>query len=132
MSPSFTVDRPFHVSTGRRSRKEVRGGEASPAPPSGRIPRISRLMALAIRFDGLLTDGVIADRAELARVGQVSRARISQIMCLLDLAPDIQETLLFLPRVECGREPIQLRHVLPVAGVLDWGEQRRLWRKIES
>ena len=63
----------------------------------GCIPRIARLMALAIRFEGLLRDETIRDYAELARLGRVTRARMTQIMKLLDLAPDIQEQILFLP-----------------------------------
>ncbi len=44
-------------------------------------------MALAIRFDGLMRQGVVKDQAELARLGHVSRARLTQIMNLLCLAP---------------------------------------------
>ena len=68
--------------------------------PGRSIPRIARLMALAIRFEGLLRDQTIRDYAELARLGRVSRARMTQIMKLLDLAPDIQEQILFLPLVQ--------------------------------
>jgi hypothetical protein len=84
-------------------------------------------MALAIRFEQLLREGVVADYAALARLGHVSRARVTQIMNLLCLAPDLQETLLFLPRTERGRDPIVLRDLQPMAAVLDWREQRRLW-----
>jgi hypothetical protein len=44
-----------------------------------------------------LRDETIRDYAELARLGRVTRARMTQIMKLLDLAPDIQEQILFLP-----------------------------------
>jgi hypothetical protein len=84
-------------------------------------------MALAIRFEQLLREGVVADYAALARLGHVSRARVTQIMNLLCLAPDLQEALLFLPRTERGRDPIILRNLQPIAAVLDWREQRRLW-----
>jgi hypothetical protein len=84
-------------------------------------------MALAIRFDGLIRTGVVTDYAELASLGHVTRARITQIMNLLMLAPDIQEAILFLPRVERGRDPILLRQLQPVALVPDWRKQRRLW-----
>ena len=57
------------------------------------IPRIARLMALAIRFEGQLRNQTIRDYAELARLGRVSRARMTQIMRLLNLAPDIQEQI---------------------------------------
>lgn len=53
-------------------------------------------MALAIHFDGLIRQGLVKDYADLARLGGVSRARITQIMNLLNLPPTEQEELLFL------------------------------------
>ena len=90
------------------------------------IPRIARLMALAIRFEGLLREETIRDYAELARLGRVTRARMTQIMKLLDLAPDIQEQILFLPPIKSLNE----RNLRPVVRQIDWGEQRRLFQKI--
>jgi hypothetical protein len=84
-------------------------------------------MALAIRFEQLLRQRVVADYAALARLGHVSRARVTQIMNLLCLAPDLQEALLLLPCSQRGRDPIILRDLQPIAAVLDWREQRRLW-----
>jgi hypothetical protein len=101
-----------------------------PTREPGRIPRVARLMALAMRFKLYLQDGVVADQAELAELGQVTRARISQIMNLLNLAPDIQEALLFLPRTVRGRDPIILRDLLPIASLMDWRKQRPLWRQL--
>lgn len=116
---------------GRGSRKELRPGEEPPRPAkSVRVPRLARLMALAIRFDRLLRDGVVASYTELAALGHVTRPRISQIMNLLQLAPDIQEEILFLPRTEHGRDPMQLRQLQPIAAVLDWRKQRHLWRQL--
>jgi hypothetical protein len=74
--------------------------------------------------------GVVKDYAEAARLGHVTRARISQIMSLLYLAPDIQEAILFLPRVERGGDPVVLHELLPIAGAVDWAKQRRLWRRL--
>ena len=65
--------------------------------------------------------------AELAQLGQVTPARISQVLALLGLAPDIQEALLFLPRTVRGRDPLQMYDLLPLTTVLDWKVQRRLW-----
>jgi hypothetical protein len=65
--------------------------------PQGRAPRIARLLALAHKLDGLVQAGTVRDYAELARLGHVSAARVSQIMILLHLAPAIQEYILFLP-----------------------------------
>jgi hypothetical protein len=75
-------------------------------------------MALAIRFEQLIRAGEIADYAELAHLGHVTRARITQIMNLRLLAPDLQEELLFLPRIEGGREAIHLRQLQPITALL--------------
>lgn len=90
------------------------------------IPRIARLMALAIRFEELLHKETIRDYAELARLGRVTRARMTQIMKLLDLAPDIQEQILFLPNIQGLNE----RNLRPIAGQTGWDEQRRMFQKI--
>jgi hypothetical protein len=62
----------------------------------------------------------------------VTHARISQIMNLLYLAPDIQEHILFLPRTTGGRDPIHLRQLQPIAAALDWRKQRRLWQALQA
>jgi hypothetical protein len=50
-------------------------------------------------------------------------------MSLLNLAPDIQEQVLFLPLIERGRDTVILRDLLPIAATADWTRQRRLWRR---
>jgi hypothetical protein len=92
------------------------------------VPRIARLLALALKFDGLLCQRVISHYAALARLGHVSRARVSQIMALINLAPDIQEAILFLPPTVRGRDVIHLRQLLAIATLLDWRQQRPRWR----
>jgi hypothetical protein len=119
----------------RRSMGAKRGVKAEPsAPPKpvplGRIPRISKLMALAIRWEGLIASGAVKDHAEIAALCHVSRARISQIMDLSLLAPDIQESLLFLPRVEGGRDPLTLRQLQKVTLTTLWQKQRAVWKSI--
>jgi hypothetical protein len=96
------------------------------------VPRIARLMALALRFEQLLRGGEIRNYAELALLGHVSRARVSPIARLLSLAPAIQEALLFLPRTTSGRDPIHLRQLLSVATVLDWRQQLVLWKALQE
>jgi hypothetical protein len=125
----ITIQRKVHFGQGRRTRKELRHGDAAPAVPAGRVPRVSRLMALAIRFDQLIRDGVVSDQAELARLGHVTRARLTQVMNLLCLAPDIQEELLFLPQTTNGRDPISERELRPIASTPDWRKQRRSWQQ---
>ncbi|MCX5674890.1 MAG: hypothetical protein NTX87_07765, partial [Planctomycetota bacterium] len=78
----------------------------------------------------LVRDGAVRDYADLARLGNVSRARLTQIMNLLHLAPDIQEAILFLPRTDRGFDPISERQIRRVTAEPDWRRQRRLWREI--
>jgi hypothetical protein len=129
MTTTLTIEREVHFQAQARGRQALRAGPAPQGlvPDPGRVPRVARLMALAIRFDGLLRDGVVKDYAELARLGHVTRARVSQVMNLLSLAPDLQEAVLFLPRTARGRDPVPLWRVQPVASTLDWRKQRRLW-----
>ncbi|MDA7878581.1 hypothetical protein N9B39_03415 [bacterium] len=93
----------------------------------GRLPRITRLMALAIRFDELLRTGKVRDLYHLATIGNVSQARISQILSLVLLAPDIQESLLFLPRITEGKPEITEKVLRPLVVLEDWDEQRKAW-----
>ena len=118
---------------GRKGRKHLEAAEAPAVPVEpGRVPRISRLMALAIRLDGLIRSGVVTDQAELARLGHVTRARISQIMNLVHLSAEIQEAVLFLPRIQCGRDPITDRQLRRIAAAADWHEQRRMWQELHA
>src|SRR5581483_12283595 len=68
--------------------------QAGPAHVPEKVPRIARLLALANKFQRMLDSGEVESMAELARLGRVSRARITQIMDLLMLAPEIQEEIL--------------------------------------
>ncbi|MBL4884010.1 MAG: hypothetical protein JKY95_05685 [Planctomycetaceae bacterium] len=89
-------------------------------------------MALAIRFEKLINEGVVINYAELAHLGHVTRARMTQIINLLSLAPGIQEEVLFLPRVEQGRDPITERDLRKVQASLDWQMQRRLGDQLKG
>lgn len=93
--------------------------------PPGRIPRISPLMALAIRFDELIRSGQVSSYAELARLGHVTPARVTHIMNLNLLSPAIQEWLLFLPRTT-EPERLHLKDVQRVARVMNWRRQQTL------
>jgi hypothetical protein len=134
MSVPLTVTCKVHVHQGRGGRKDIQPGPAPDHPvlPVGRVPRVARLMALAIRLDNLVQSGAITSYGELALLGHVTRARVSQILSLVYLAPDIQEAILFLPRTERGRDRIILRNLLPIAATLDWGQQRKLWAVLQG
>jgi hypothetical protein len=132
--PSLTVECKVHFSQARHGRIRMAEGEApAPAPvPLGRVPRIARMMALAIRFEGLIKQGEVRDYADLARLGHITRARATQIMNLLNLAPDIQEALLFLSPTEGGRDQIKEWQVRPIAAEPCWATQRRMWRGVSG
>ena len=129
---SVTITRRVQFNGGARDRGRIESAKPQIDVPAGRVPRISRLMALAISMQRLIDEGVVRDYAELARLTHVSRARTTQIMSLNSLAPNIQEDLLFLPQVGQGRDPIREHAVRPIAATLDWGRQRNLWRAVCS
>jgi hypothetical protein len=108
--------------------RPVKLSDRQPSMVGDPIPRIARLVALAIRFEGLLREGTIRDYAELARRGHVTRARMTQIMKLLHLAPDIQEQILFLPPILNLNERI----LRPIVRQIDWDEQRHMFQKLAT
>jgi DNA-binding transcriptional regulator YdaS (Cro superfamily) len=89
-------------------------------------------MALAIRFDRLLQDGVVANQSELARLAHVTQPRMTQIMNLLNLAPDIQEEVLHLPEATQGRDILTERDLRPIMATIDWRVQRGEWRSLSA
>ncbi|MDX2200027.1 MAG: hypothetical protein SF069_13785 [Phycisphaerae bacterium] len=127
----IVTKRKVHIGFTPRRRRAI---NAQPRPADtvepGTLPRVSRLMALAIHFDRLFREGRVADLSELARLTHVSQPRITQIMSLNLLAPDIQEALLHLPLVTRGRQPIHEKRLRKVVLTLDWREQRARWSRI--
>jgi hypothetical protein len=97
-----------------------------------RIPRVARLMALAIRLERLIAEGRVPNYAALARLAHVSRARITQITNLTLLTPDIQDAILFLPPVHQGPDTIIERDLRSIAAEPDWIRQRSLWAVLVS
>jgi len=84
-------------------------------------------MALAIKYEGMVARGELRDYADIARLGYITRARATQVMNLLHLAPDIQEHLLFLDgSVESAK--ITERDLRRIAATVYWKQQRELWR----
>jgi hypothetical protein len=108
----------------RRGEPSGHGGPASRAAGLPRIPRITRLMALAIKFQQMIDCGEVRDYADLARLGYVTRARITQIMNLLLLSPTLQQNLIEAEEQLFRVTESQLRHIV---AAVDWSEQRRLW-----
>jgi hypothetical protein len=111
-----------------RQRVAAPKAERPIAPP--RVPHITKLMALAIRLEHLLANGQVKDQAEIARVAGITRARVTQILNLTNLAPDIQQAILDL---EPTTEPVlrfREREVRTIAITTNWDKQRLMWKRL--
>jgi hypothetical protein len=85
---------------------------------------------MAIRLEHLLATGQVKDQAEIARVAGITRARVTQIINLANLAPDIQQAILDL---EPTTDPVPLfreREVRTIAIMPNWEKQRVAWKRL--
>jgi hypothetical protein len=99
-------------------------------PRTERVPRITRLLALALKFEELIQSGTVSNYAELARLGKVSRSRVTQMTSLLNLAPDIQEEILFMHSANAKRLGISEPTLRKLTATLLWNQQREQWRHL--
>lgn len=134
----MTQDSPLNIQFAFRPKRRAAGRPAQEnngvgpvsAPPPGRAPRISQVLALAIQFQEMLRLGEAQDCADLARLGGLTRERISQIMKFNWLASDLQLEILHLNQAPGERFPVSEVAVRRIAQHLSWIEQRALWRKL--
>jgi hypothetical protein len=103
-----------------------------PSKPTGRVPRVTRLMALSIKLDELIRSGEVTSQRELAAVAHVTPARVTQILNLTHLAPAIQDELLLLPPVVRGKDLITERQLRAILIHVCWCEQLRLLRRLSQ
>ncbi len=80
----------------------------------------------------MIESGEVESFQQLAEVGSISQTRMTQIMSLLNLAPDIREELLYVPEVIEGKSAIHERLLRPLTKELDWRVQKRLWARIRK
>lgn len=92
----------------------------------GQVAMVARMLALAHHLQGAIDRDLVADRASVARSLGVTRARVTQLLDLLMLAPDIQEQVLAIEAVD-GVEPIGERALRDVAHAGTWEAQGRVW-----
>ena len=125
------VELKVHIATSAHGRKQIRKGPVTEktSPPREKLPRITKLLALAHRWVQLIEEGVVKDQAEIARTMGLSRARVTQIMALLNLAPGIQEQILA-PPPDAGLERLTERSVRVLTGLPAWNDQRKLWMSL--
>ena len=119
----------FHAVRGARGSLEY--VEAPPPRPKPRPLRVARMLAVAHALSGMLAQPGGPTRREMARALKMTEARLSQLLDLVLLAPDIQEDLLFL-EVAPGRDPIPERALRSVVRALAWREQRRRYARLRE
>lgn len=100
-----------------------------PAEPVYRPARVAQMLALAHRIEAAIESGEYADRADVARQLGFTRARVTQLLDLTLLAPDLQERVIELEAID-GRELLTERGLRPVLRHESWAEQRRAWASI--
>jgi hypothetical protein len=89
------------------------------------------MLALAHRVQAAIDAGEYESRADAARDLGLTPARLTQLLDLTLLAPDLQEELLFLEAVD-GREPVSERALRAVARRVGWPEQRAVWAGLRA
>ena len=107
--------------------------ETPPGPPPEpvrRPARVARMLALAHRLEETIESGEYCDRAHLAKDFGLSRTRITQLLDMTLLAPDIQEEVLELEAID-GLEPVSERALREVLRYEGWDEQQATWRDLK-
>jgi hypothetical protein len=89
------------------------------------------MLVLAHAIQSAIDDGIYESRAEAAKRFGLTRARITQLMALVTLAPDIQEDILFMVTVD-GNEALSARALRPLVAMPSWQAQRKLWRTLRA
>ena len=110
--------------------RPVRSTKKETTVDRGKLPRITEVLALALQFQDMIRRGLAKDYADLARLGCLSKERISQIMRLIWLAPDLQQEVLMLPRTVRGRFPVNEVTLRGIASRMLWTEQREAWGRL--
>jgi len=92
-------------------------GRGDPKPPRvTKTPRFVELLRKANEWKALLESGVVASQAEIALREGITRPRVTQIMGMLRLAPEIREQILAMH--DSSRRPQITERVLRPIGVI--------------
>ncbi len=111
---------------GCRLRLEGAPLKSRPRGEAARPLRAALLLAQAHKMRRLLDSGEVPSAAELAHRLGFTRARVSQLLDLTLLAPDIQEQVLFAVNV-AGCDAITERDLRAVARHREWAKQREVF-----
>ena len=119
----------FETSSSSHGRQRVGAPKPKKSSAPAKLPHITKLMALAIRLEHLLATGQVKDQAEITRVAGITRARVTQILNLINLAPDIQLAILELEPTTDHVPRFREREVRTIAIQPNWEKQRVLWKR---
>ena len=97
-----------------------------------KLPRITHTVARALMFEHAIANGEAADHADLARLTATTRERVSQVMKMMQLAPDIQDEILRLPPKQRRHRAITVPEVTAIAKEILWDDQRESWRNLKQ
>ena len=101
---------------------------AKPRPPP-RTPRVVELLRKAIEWQALLESGEATNQAEIARREGITHARVTQVMGMLRLAPEIQQHILSMP--DMVRRPVITERALrPIARMEERGDQLAVFSEL--
>jgi hypothetical protein len=101
-------------------------------PKSSKVaktPRVVELLRKAIEWQVLLESGEIVNQADIARQEGITRARVTQVMGMLRLAPELREKILSMPKV-VRRPLLTERGLRPIATITDYHDQIREFHKL--
>ncbi len=116
---SLTRRVPANVLAGAMPRRNI------PKPPEEpRTLRVVELLRKAIEWKAQLESGQIANQAEVAHREGITRARVTQVMSMLRLAPGIQDAILSMPN-NARRKPVTERWARRIAVIGDHSVQLR-------
>lgn len=105
-------------------------GRGNPKPPRvPKTPRVVQFLRKAIEWQALLESGEFTSQGDIATREGITRARVTQVMGMLRLAPEIQEQILYMPDVT--RRPLVTERILrPIVTIADHQDQLREFHKI--
>jgi hypothetical protein len=104
-----------------------RRGDSKP-PRVPKTLRVVELLRKAIEWQALLESGKVARQADNAHREGVSRARVTQVMGMLHLAPEIQERIMSMP-IMVPRPSVSERALRPIEPITDCRDQLREFYK---
>jgi hypothetical protein len=94
-----------------------------------KAPRVVEPLRKTIEWQALLVSGKIANQADIAQRDGITRARITQVMGMLRLAPEIREQILSMPGLT-RRPAVRERMLRPIENIADNRDQLREFHKL--